>query len=442
MLLSSMPLKRQHFWIVTVASMEQIIGGALATVIGVMLPMLQLTLHPELPSFAQGIIGAMGLIGIGCGSFILGIVSDKTGYLFTFRLCPVIIMAGSLLCYFFPSVWCLVAGMFICGIGVGGGYSLDSSYISELLPDKWKLTMVGVAKATCSIGFIGAAVVCLIMLKRHPNPNTWNSMALVIFAMGLITLLMRIRWWESPKWLMARGNYKEAEIETQNFLGKNVQIVDTTNAAPTSTPPAKFKLKDNIRQVIFSGIPWACEGLGVYGFSVFLPILVMALGIDHTGATGISKIINSVETTAAVNFFMLPGFIIGLLIMRKINNVKMLYTGFLFSAVGLVLLLVAYHFKWPSATMLAGFIIFEIALNAGPHLITFIIPSRIYPVSVRAEGSGIAALMGKIGAVLGVILMPILLDVGGVNLVLIVSSSVMILGALIGMIYGKSLKLL
>lgn len=92
--------------------------------------------------------------------------------------------------------------------------------------------------------------------------------------------------------------------------------------------------------------------------------------------------------------------------------------------------------------MLAGFVIFEIALNAGPHLITYIIPSRIYPVSVRAEGSGIAALMGKVGAVLGVILMPILLDIGGVNLVLIVSSGVMILGALIGMIYGKSLKLL
>lgn len=437
-----MPLKRQHFWIVTVASMEQIIGGALATVIGVMLPMLQLTLHPELPSFAQGIIGAMGLIGIGCGSFILGTVSDKSGYLFTFRLCPIIIMAGSLLCYFFPNVACLVVGMFICGVGVGGGYSLDSSYISELLPDKWKLTMVGIAKATCSIGFVGAAVVCLIMLKHQPNPHTWNSMALVIFAMGLITLLLRIRWWESPKWLIAHGKYKEAEIDTQKFLGKDVKIDDTPPSTVSSTPQSKFIIKNNIRQIIFSGIPWACEGLAVYGFSVFLPILVMALGIDHTGATGIAKIINSVETTAVVNFFMLPGFIIGLFMLRKVNNVKMLYIGFIFSAVGLLLLLIAYHFKWPAAAMLAGFVIFEIALNAGPHLITYIIPSRIYPVSVRAEGSGIAALMGKVGAVLGVILMPILLDIGGVNLVLIVSSGVMILGALIGMIYGKSLKLL
>lgn len=433
-----MPLRRADYRIVAVSSMEQLIGGALSTVIGVMLPMMQLTLHPELPSWLQGLLGAMGLIGIGIGSLLIGRISDDKGYLLTFRLCPVAIMLGSLICLFFPNLVGLIAGLLIIGIGVGGGYSLDSAYISELLPEKWRLFMVGVAKATCSIGFIGAAVVCALLLRWHPDPKYWNTMILVIFVLGLITLLLRIRWAESPKWLLVKGRKAEAEKATEYFLGKDVQIATTVEPQPKA---AKFSVRDNLSRIIFSGIPWACEGLAVYGFSVFLPVLVMALGIESSHTVGIHKIIDSVWVTAAVNFFILPGFIFGLIMMRKVNNVKMLYTGFLFSAVGLVLLLASYLLKWPVAWMIVGFVIFELALNAGPHLITFIIPSRIYPVAELGVGNGIAALIGKVGAVGGVILMPILLELGGMTLVLGVSAGVMLLGAVVGMVYGKILKL-
>ncbi|MDE6343089.1 MAG: MFS transporter, partial [Muribaculaceae bacterium] len=217
MLLKDMPLRRADYRIVAVASMEQLIGGALSTVIGVMLPMMQLTLHPELPSWLQGILGALGLIGIGIGSMLIGRISDDKGYLLTFRLCPVAIMVGSLICLFFPDLVGLIAGLLIIGIGVGGGYSLDSAYISELLPEKWRLFMVGVAKATCSIGFIGAAVVCALLLHWHPDPKYWNSMILVIFALGLITLLLRIRWAESPKWLLVKGRKAEAQKAAEYF---------------------------------------------------------------------------------------------------------------------------------------------------------------------------------------------------------------------------------
>ncbi len=51
-------------------------------------------------------------------------------------------------------------------------------------------------------------------------------------------------------------------------------------------------------------------------------------------------------------------------------------------------------------------------------------------------------MLGKAGAVAGVILMPILLEAGGMTLVLGVSIAVMLLGALIGSVYGKKLGLL
>lgn len=427
--------------IVAISSMEQLIGGALSTVIGVMLPMMQLVIHPELPSWLQGIVGAMGLVGIGIGGMAIGSIIDRKGYLMMFRLCPLVIILGSLFCYFFTSVPGLSIGLLIIGIGVGGGYSLDSAYISEVLPARWRLIMVGVAKATCSIGFIGAAVACYFMLKADPDLHTWHRMIFVVMALGALTLLMRLRWAESPKWLMDKGRADEAR-KAAAFFGMPAPLAAPAPAAP-APKQQPFSLRDNWAKIIFSGIPWACEGLAVYGFSVFLPVLVMALGLsfDSSSAVGVHKIIGSVEVTAVVNFFILPGFILGLCIMRRVNNVKMLNVGFLFAAIGLVLLLAAYRLHWPAWTMLCGFVLFEVALNAGPHLITFVIPPMVYPVAQRGEGSGIAAFMGKVGAVSGVVLMPIMLKIGGMNLVLIVSASVMLLGAAVGYVFGKKLKL-
>lgn len=441
--LADMPLRRADYSIVAVASMEQIIGAGLSTVIGIMLPMMQMVSGHSLSSGLQGFVGACGLIGIAIGSAVIGRLSDRQGYLLWFRLCPAIILAGSLLCYFVTSVGGLIAGLLIAGVGVGGGYSLDSAYISELMPRRWRQVMVGVAKATSSLGFIGVAAVTWLILRHDPNPALWNALILIISVLSGLTLLLRIRWWESPKWLMARGQTALAERATADFLGKDVVMaVPADTAGETPVPWIEMFKGENLKRVIFSGIPWACEGLAVYGFGVFLPVLVMALGIGDTRADGISRIIESVETTAVVNFFILPGFVAGLLMMNRFNRVKMLYGGFIGAAVGLGLLLVAYRLHLPAWIMIAGFIIFEVTLNAGPHLITYIIPSMVYPVVDLGAGTGIAAMVGKVGAIVGVLVMPVLLEAGGMTLVLAVSIGVMLLGALVSVIYGRILKLL
>lgn len=439
---ASRGLGRREIWIVAVSSLEQLIGGALSTVIGVILPMLQMVHRPGLASWEQGLLGAMGLIGIGCGSMVIGKLADKAGYLGLFRLCPLIIIGGAAICYFLTDVPFLALGMFVSGVGVGGGYSLDSAYISELMPPKWRMMMVGAAKATCSIGFIGAAVVSYFILTSDPNPQIWPRMVIVIAALGLVAFLCRLNWAESPKWLLAQGRVDDARKALERFYGKDADFdafAAESKGDGKASAPGKFSVRQNIDRIIFSGIPWACEGLAVYGFSVFLPVLVMALGIEKAGITGIPRVENSVEVTALVNFFILPGFIIGLWLVSKVSNVKMMATGFIFSAVGLGVLLASFLLKWPAWAMISGFVIFEVALNAGPHLITYIIPARIYPVSDRGVGSGIAALFGKVGAVAGVVLMPMLLHWGGMSLVLSVSGAVMLIGAGVSVVYGRKL---
>ncbi len=434
-----MPLTAAHYRILAVSSAEQIIGAALSTLIGIIIPMIQLVGHPQISTLMQGILAASGLTGISVGSAIIGKLSDDRGYAGFFRLCPAIITIGGVAAWLWPSVTVLIIAQFIIGIGVGGGYSLDGDYISQLMPKKWKLFMVGVAKASSSIGFMGAALIAWICLKNGLQANHWQDLMLILAAMGAVTFIFRIGWSDSPRWLLDRGRNEEAQKAAQKFFGPNAVVAPLPQNKITTKKSSwadMFHGKNLIR-VIYSGIPWAFEGVGVYGVGVFIPLLVMDLGIIHSNAEGLPKIINSVELTTYINCFIILGFLVGLLLVRKFNHKKMLWLGFAGSAIFLTILLAAYLLKWPVIISVLAFGLFEVFLNAGPHLITFIIPNEIYPVTVRGAGSGIAAMLGKVGAIVGVFVMPILLNHGGIVTVLEVCIAIMAGGALVSLFFGK-----
>lgn len=439
--MDTMPLRWGHFRVLIVASLGQITGAGLATLVGIVLPMIQLLRHPELNSLQQGLVAATSLIGITVGSVLFGQWSDKRGYLFFFRFCPALILGASLFTFFTADLFGLVVGLFFMGLGIGGGYSLDSDYISEIMPRRWKLFMVGVAKASSSLGNIVVAAVCFSLLREWNDPHLWNRLLLLIAIMAVVMLLCRIRFEQSPGWLVAHGRVDEAEQAVRYFLGPDVTIGEIRNRPPKNQTPQTswrdlFK-RGQIGKVLFSGVPWACEGLGVYGIGVFLPVLVMALGLESGTESAFARITESVRLTTWINLFILPGFVLGLLLVNRWNHVRTQTWGFILCAAGMALLLTAYRLHWPLWTAVTGFMLFELFLNAGPHLITFIIPPQIYSVAERGAGAGLAAAFGKLGAVAGVLFIPMLLEWGGATLVLAVTIGVLLAGAAVTAVAGR-----
>lgn len=439
------PLTWRHCFITGVASLGQLIGTGLATLVSVIIPLYQLIAHPELSSLMQGLVGAMDLIGIMVGSTILGKLSDKYGYLFLFRICPAIICIAAIINLIFPSLWVLIICLFFMGFGIGGEYSLDSNYISELMPTKWVFFMVGVAKGVSAFGNILVALVCFLIVRNWTSADLWPQLMWIMIVISGLMILTRIKFWESPKWLMEHGKVQKAEQDTHHFLGKDVNISEADITEDESRKEASSQpnfFKRNWKKIIFTGIPWACEGLGVYGIGVFLPILVMALGLEHIGAkvTPLMHVISSVEITLWISCIILPGFILGILLIKKVKSEKIQWFGFLLSAIFLFILFIAYHYHWPKWISIISFMLFELFLNMGPHLITFVLPPKVYPVADRGLGTGIAASLGKAGAVLGVFLIPLLLEAGGVSLVLIVSIVVMLIGGIVTFLFDPGRK--
>lgn len=439
--MADMPMGMRQISIVLIASLGQFIGQGLATLVGIVIPLIQLAAHPELSAGLQGLMGCISLIGIMIGTVVFGRLSDRYGYLLFFRLCPLIIAVSSLVAVFVPTVTVVLVCLFLMGFAIGGEYSLDPDYISELMPAKWRVFMVGVAKALASAGSAVVAAVCYFWIIRKGNPGIWPELFLTITAISVLMLLLRIGFAQSPQWLMSHGRKAEAEAAVRKLLGPGV--VMQSPAKSVSHAPAKESLGEFIRRnfskIILTGVPWACEGLGVYGIGIFLPVLIMSFHLDTlpASATQLEHITHSVGLTFVLCLVMMVGFACGIMMLRRTGHLKMQSVGFWMSAAGLGLLMCAYLMHWPVWIAIGGFVIFEIFLNAGPHLITFILPSSIYPVDDRGTGSGIAASVGKSGAVIGAFIIPVLLKWGGATLVLTVSIAVMALGALVTSIMGR-----
>lgn len=439
--MDTMPLRWGHLRVLIVASLGQVTSAGLATIVGVVIPMIRLAAHPDLSPAMQGVVAGASLVGIMVGSVLFGAWSDRRGYLFFFRLCPAIILLAALYAFFADSVHSLVGSLFVMGLGIGGGYSLDSDYISEIMPRRLRLVMVGVAKASSAIGNIVMAAAGFYLLRVWGTPDHWNRLLLLVAVMAVVMLLCRIRFEQSPGWLMAHGRAEEAERAVRYFLGPDVRMGEIRSRADRSDRPraswSGLLRRGNAGRIVFSGVPWACEGFGVYGVGVFLPVLIMALGLDPASTGAFGHIVSSVKTSTYINMFVLLGFVVGLLLVNRIYHVRMQTWGFLLCSAGLGLLLAGYELHLSKWTMIAGFMIFELFLNAGPHLMTFIIPPQIYPVADRGAGSGLAAAFGKAGAVVGVAAVPLLLKWGGIAAVMSVTIAVQLVGAAVTAFVGR-----
>lgn len=438
--LPDMPLCRRHYWLMIVAQMEQTIVNVLTAAVGVMIPLMKMyylqSSGAEPSVFMQGCVAASGLLGITVGAPILGAVGDRRGYLGVFRLSALLIMVGALGAWLLEgSLWWTVMSLFVVGLGLGGGYSIDDVYLSELMPAKSRLRMIGLAKTLAATGACWGALVALGILKLFPHDALWRYSMITVALLGLVTLLMRIRWWESPKWLLVNGRPQEALEAAQHFLGKDV-VPGPLPATPIKKVPFSSMFHGTtLWKLIATSIPWAMSGVGAYGMCAFLPVILMQLGF-HSHGTGVASVEYSVTVTAVINVFVFVGFACGLLLLNRVYHIRLMTMGFVVSTLAIFGVIAAHIFSWPAWTSVVAFIIYQLGENGGPGIVTFVLPAEVFSPQERGVGSGIAASIGKLGAVVGMFALPAVMKHWGIDGAMAFCAAAMFTGAVATAISG------
>jgi len=444
-----------HLRVWFLSAMGVFLDGFDLFIIGVCLPLIVKDLSPS-PAM-QGLIGAAAVLGAIVGASIGGRFTDRFGRksLYLIDLCFFILF--SLLSSFSWNIASLIAFRFLLGIGIGVDYPICASYVSEFMPTRLRGRMLIAAFSFQALGMMAGAGIGIIILHIYPQDTAWRWMLGMGTIPALIVLLLRTTVPESPRWLMENGKLSKAgKVLAMIIPNKKTEI----NSLITEMLKHTSRVKDQtfgylslfsrkyIRRIILSVVPWFLMDIATYGIGIFTPTIIAILSFREE-TNFILKDIASTEGAAFIDMFLIIGFLLNIWLIEKWGPIKLQIIGFAGMAAGLTVLAFAAGSSGVGDSNLflvfTGFILFNLLMNMGPNATTFILPAELFPTSIRASAHGLATASAKVGAALGIFLLPIFKDNFGITTTLIVVAFASLLGLLITFMFrvntvGQSLE--
>jgi len=409
--LDSARLTPTHWKIWLLSAMGVYLDGFDLFIIAVALPLVAADFKPD--ATTQGLIGAAAPLGAVIGAVAVGRLADRWGRKVMFFLDLVFFVVFSVLSGLAWDVASLIAFRFLLGVGIGADYPLSSSYVSEFMPARLRGRMMVAGFSFQALGSLSGAGVGLLVLLLHPTPDAWRFMLMAGVIPALLVVMMRSTLPESPRWCANNGRCDEASAVLTSMLGTAVA------AAPEEEGDTSFAAlfsRRYIRRTILSTVPWFLMDVCLYGVGFFTPTILAAMAFTRAGDL-MSRDIASTEGAVVLDVFLVVGFALAIWLVERWGRIRLQLVGFAGMTVGLALLAISAGLPGDAPLHLGlifgGFALFNLMVNMGPNPTTFLLPAELFPTSLRATGHGLAAAAGKVGATVGVFLLPVLRDAWG-----------------------------
>jgi hypothetical protein len=247
---------------------------------------------------------------------------------------------------------------------------------------------------------------------------------------ALIILLLRGQLPESPRWLYNDGKREQARQVLERLFQQPVELdIEEAPVLPALPVSALFS-KQFIGRTIFATVPWFCMDVALYGMALFTPIILAATGFGHAKNTFWSRDIHALRGALWLDVVLVIGFIVGIALVNRAGVLRLQIWGFAGMVAGL-LLVVFGTAQNQTALIFAGFAVFNLSVNAGPNGTTYIIAAVEFPTTLRATGSGLATAAGKIGASVGIFLMPVMQAAWGLTATILTVCGVAAVGFMV-----------
>jgi putative MFS transporter len=313
------------------------------------------------------------------------------------------------------------------GVGIGIDFPVSSSYVSETMPQQVRSRMVVATIALQSVGMLLGAGVAIAILWLRSNASDWRLIVGATAAVAFLFLLLRLWLPESPRWLR------------QHEQSKTVAAGAAT-ASPDPGFAVLFSRPYRTRTMLVS-LPWFLMDVATYGVGLFTPVILGAIRSSSKTTGPVAAEFADAQGSGAIDLFLLFGFLVGLWAVPRFGRIHMQVIGFVGMTLGMLILVAPELAAGGAAAhvwlVFAGFILFNLAMNAGPNATTFALAPELFPTKIRASAGGFAAAAAKVGATLGIFVLPQVKAHGGVAAVLIMMAIVSALGAAVTAILAR-----
>ncbi|HEY7007480.1 MAG TPA: sugar porter family MFS transporter [Jatrophihabitantaceae bacterium] len=167
----------------------------------------------QLNDFGSGYLVAGASLGAAAGALLAGPLADRFGRKSLLIVDALIYAVGAILSALTWHVAVLMTARTLIGLAIGADSAIATAYISEYAPAKRRGALSMLQQWMITVGILASYIVALIILKVWPEASDvdWRW----FFGLGaipaIIGLIFRFEMPESPRWLIRKGRYEDAQ---------------------------------------------------------------------------------------------------------------------------------------------------------------------------------------------------------------------------------------
>ena len=366
----------------------------------------------ELTAFWQGLIAAAALIGILIGSPLGGWAADKFGRKPIFMFDIGLFAIGSGMQFFVDSPALLIVVRLLMGIAIGTEYAVGWPLMAEFSPTHLR----GRLMAAMGIAWYGGFMIAFLIghLLNEYTDLSWHFILGTSTFLAVAIFLARLGLPESPRWLWSVGRKDEARALAAKYMPEDA-LDDVQHEDVRKGSFGMLFSREHWRSTLFISMFWFCAVTPYFAIATFADSVLQQYGLAGglAGGVGLSAV-------------ALAGVVVTFLLIEKVGRRALTVPPQWLCAV--VLAIIGLWAGAPSIVVLILFLVFSF-FNAGYNTLTNVYPGEVLPTEIRGIGTGFSAAVSRVGAGIGIFLLPMSMEGLGAGPTMLIAAGVALVGA-------------
>lgn len=369
-----------------------------------------------------GILIGSGYLGQTVGAIFFGWLAERYGRVYSAKWTVFLMSVMGIACAFAGNFEMLLILRFIQGIGVGGEVPVAATYINELSRAHGRGRFFMLYELIFPLGLMLSAQLGALII---PSLG-WKWMFLVGGIGGLIVFLFFFKLRESPRWLISKGRFDEAEVVIKELEASTDERLPVTMSAHAATQAV---VKGSWKE-LFSPV-YRSRTLIVW--TLWFTAYFVANGLNNWLPSLYTTVYNlpleeSLRAASVTNIVQLVAVFACAMLIDRIGRKRWATIAFLVAGTLLVTL-------WVNGAESAHSVMYLGSAAYGVMgtitVLLYLYTPEIYPTRVRVLGTAFATAWLRLASAIAPTILGFILGARGISTVFMLFACVTVVGAFV-----------